>query len=70
MRGCLSVNEEQVKKYVEFHQGSFINLCENNYDNLVADAKTECDRYFNLIDQNAILEEKRETAVRSYKEYL
>jgi hypothetical protein len=37
---------EQVEKYATFHQGAFIGLCENNYENLQPEAKAECDRYF------------------------
>ena len=45
-RGCLDTSMEQVEKYTTFHQGTFIGLCESNYENLQSEAKTECDRYF------------------------
>ena len=45
-RGCLDTSMEQVEKYTTFHQGTFIGLCENNYENLQPEAKAECDRYF------------------------
>ena len=45
-RGCLDTSMEQVEKYTTFHQGTFIGLCESNYENLQTEAKNECDRYF------------------------
>jgi hypothetical protein len=45
-RSCVSFNEESFQKYMTFHQGTFIGLCESNYENLQPEAKTECDRYF------------------------
>ena len=45
-RGCLDTSMEQVEKYATFHQGTFIGLCESNYENLQPEAKNECDRYF------------------------
>ena len=45
-RGCLDTSMEQVEKYTTFHQGTFIGLCESNYENLQPEAKNECDRYF------------------------
>ena len=47
-RGCLDTSMEQVQKYTAFHQGTFIGLCESNYENLQTEAKDECDRYFEM----------------------
>ena len=33
-------------KYINFHQDSFIKLCSDNYDELVDEARRECDRFF------------------------
>ena len=45
-RSCVNFNEESFQKYMTFHQGTFIGLCENNYENLQPEAKEECDSYF------------------------
>ena len=57
-RGCLDTSLEQVEKYTSFHQGTFIGLCESNYENLESEAKVECDRY---------LDTKMEEQAQQYK---
>jgi len=63
-RGCLDSSMEQVEKYATFHQGTFIGLCENNYENLQPEAKAECDRYFEAksAQREAEQQEKRKEA--------
>ena len=63
-RGCLDSSMEQVEKYATFHQGTFIKLCEENYENLQKEAKFECDRYFEMktLEREAEQQEKRKKA--------
>ena len=44
-----------------FHQGTFIGLCEKNYENLALDAKLECDKYFEARATEQAQEKRRET---------
>lgn len=45
-RGCAVSEQERAMKYINFHQDSFIKLCSDNYDELVDEARRECDRFF------------------------
>ena len=63
-RGCLDTSMEQVEKYVTFHQGTFIGLCENNYENLQPEAKAECDRYF----ENKQIQQEQERKEKAQEE--
>ena len=55
---------EQVEKYTTFHQGTFIGLCENNYENLQPEAKAECDRYF----ENKQIQQEQERKEKAQEE--
>ena len=46
MRSCVSGQEEYVNKYMEFHRGTFYELCNNSYDKLTIDAQQSCNVYF------------------------
>ena len=59
-RGCLDTSMEQVEKYTTFHQGTFIGLCESNYENLQPEAKNECDRYFEAKSAQREAEQQQE----------
>ncbi len=59
-RGCLDSSMEQVEKYTSFHQGTFIGLCESNYENLESKAKVECDRYLNTKMEEQAQQHKKE----------
>lgn len=51
-RGCALSEQERAMKYIHFHQDNFIKLCSDNYDELVDEARRECDRFLkaNRID--------------------
>ena len=63
-RGCLDTSMEQVEKYTTFHQGTFVGLCESNYENLQTEAKDECDRYF----ENKQIQQEQERKEKAQEE--